>query len=454
MRSGSSAARRRPLASLQRLAALALLLAVAACGGSDSGSIANIGPVAATPVTPVAPAPSSNFVALVVDHGPAALAVGPKGYVSDNVAFVTITLCIPGTTTCQTIDHVEVDTGSVGLRIPQSVLNASLQGALPLETDASSNPVGECFGYVDGYVFGSVRTADFQIGGEKVAGMPLQVIGDGGQFAAVPPKCSAGGGNNLATVQALGANGVLGIGLSTADCGARCTVAGGFSAAVYYDCPASGCSAIIARAASASAPFEQLPNPVAAMSVDNNGSVVSLPAVPGVGSATLSGTLYFGIGTQTNNTLGSATVLATSSSTSSSGPGILTVVYRAQSLADSFIDSGSNAYYFSDSSIPKCTGTNLAGFYCPTSSVTISPVIQGRNGLSATVIFTVESAKSQFQTNNAAVPGIGGDPAAISSFTAVPNSFDIGLPFFYGRSVYTAIEGRNAGGTVGPYIAF
>ena len=80
-------------------------------------------------------------------------------------------------------------------------------------------------------------------------------------------------------------------------------------------------------------------------------------------------------------------------------------------------------------------------------------MVEGRNGLSATVNITLNNAKTLFATGNAAVPGIGGDPTAISSFTAVPRSFDIGLPFFYGRNVYTAIEGRNAGGTVGPYIA-
>jgi hypothetical protein len=37
---------------------------------------------------------------------------------------------------------------------------------------------------------------------------------------------------------------------------------------------------------------------------------------------------------------------------------------------------------------------------------------------------------------------------------AIPHSFAFGLPFFYGRNVYTAIEGRNAGGTVGPFFAF
>jgi len=35
-----------------------------------------------------------------------------------------------------------------------------------------------------------------------------------------------------------------------------------------------------------------------------------------------------------------------------------------------------------------------------------------------------------------------------------PDSFDFGLPFFYGRPIYTAIEGRTAAGAAGPFFAF
>ena len=33
-------------------------------------------------------------------------------------------------------------------------------------------------------------------------------------------------------------------------------------------------------------------------------------------------------------------------------------------------------------------------------------------------------------------------------------SFDWGLPFFFGRSVYTVIEGHSVGTTPGPFYAF
>ena len=365
-----------------------------------------------------------------------------------------MTICAPGTSNCQTIDHVLVDTGSVGLRLISGVLNASLLSALPMQTDTSANPVGECYGFVDGYVFGSVRSADFQIGGATVAGMPLQVVGDGGVFSTVPATCSSGGGDNLTSVTDLAANGIIGISVTATDCGANCTVASGYGAAIYYDCPSSGCASIIARSAATTAPFQQLPNPIAALSVDNNGTILSLPAVAASGQASATGALIFGIGTEANNALGSATVLTTTTSTSPAGAGFLTAIYKGQTLDQSYIDSGTTLYIFADSAIAACTTKADTGFYCPASPLALSPQLQGVNGTTASGAFTLNNAQTLFTTTNAALPGIGGSGSAFSNAMAIPRSFAFGLPFFYGRNIYTAIEGRNAGGTVGPYFAY
>ena len=438
------------------LCAVAAALILTACGGGGGGGAsttsASSGSGGATPP----PVTLTNFAAVTVDAGPPALNTGPDAYTQANVAYVSVTICAPGSTTnCQTIDHIQVDTGSIGLRIFQPVISASLLGALPYEADSSANPVGECYQYVDGFVFGSIRTADFTVGGETVAGMPFQVLGDTAQFASPPSTCSAGGGTNLSTVQSFGANGILGIGTTTTDCGTVCQN-GGQSAAIYYDCPTSGCSAVIPRSASATAPFQQLPNPVAAMPVDNNGSILALPAAPAAGQSTLTGTLYFGIGTQTNNTLGGATIYTVTSSSSSDGPGLITAQYRGQNLPNSFIDSGSSAYFFEDSTIALCTDKNFNGFYCPASALTLSPVIQGLNGATYTDSFSLFNAMTEFDANPSfsVIPGIGANPNIIFPSTAYAGSFDFGLPFFYGRSVYTAIEGRPAGGSPGPYFAF
>jgi len=425
------------------------MLALSACGGGGGGG----GGGSSTTPPPVA---LTNFATVTVDQGPAALAVGPNGYTQSNVAYVSVQICAPGSTTnCQTIDHVQVDTGSIGLRIFGSVINPSLLSALPSETDTTSNPVAECYQYVDGYVFGSVRTTDMTIGGEKVSSMPFQVLADTGQFTNVPTTCSSAGGSNLNTVQQFGSNGIIGIGTTTTDCGAYCA-SGGQSAAIYYDCPSTGCSSIIARAANASAPFQQLPNPVAAMAVDNNGSLLVLPSTPAAGEASMTGTLYFGIGTQTNNGLGSATVYTITSSSSANGPGLITAIYNGQTLPNSFLDSGSSLYFFEDTSQTLCTDSGFKGLYCPATTETLSPVIKGLNGASYTDTFSLYNAETVFNANPsyAVIPGVGANPNIIFPSTAYAGSFDFGLPFFYGRSVYTAIEGRTAGSTIGPYFAF
>ena len=434
---------------------------LSACGGGGGGGSASTAststtttPAAPTPA-PVPPAPVlTNFSTITIDTGPAALNVGANGYLADNAPYVSVTLCAPGTSNCQTIDHVLLDTGSVGLRVVASVLNASLRAALPSEIDATSNPVGECYGYVDGYAFGSVRLADFQIGGESVSGMPVNVLGDSGAFANAPSSCTSGGGSSLNTIQGLGGNGILGVGLTTTDCGSSCTSAGGYAAAIYYDCPTTGCSTIIGRAASVSAPFQQLPNPVAAMATDNNGTVISLAAPPAAGAASMTGAVYFGIGSQTNNGLGTASVFTTTTSSSASGAGLLTVAYGGKSLTRSYLDSGSSAYFFIDRAIAACKSTDFTGFYCPATPQTLVLTIQGLNGLSSAQSLVLNNAQTVLANNNAVGPGVGVNPSLTGNVSSGSNTFDLGLPFFYGRSVYTAIEGRNAGGVTGPYFAF
>src|SRR5208337_1949151 len=78
---------------------------------------------------------TGNVQPIVVD-------AGPPGVGTVNEAFVTVTVCLPNTSTCQNIDHVLVDTGSSGLRLLSSAgggeLNPSL---LPNEPDSKGNPL-------------------------------------------------------------------------------------------------------------------------------------------------------------------------------------------------------------------------------------------------------------------------------------------------------------------------
>jgi hypothetical protein len=64
------------------------------------------------------------------------------------------------------------------------------------------------------------------------------------------------------------------------------------------------------------------------------------------------------------------------------------------------------------------------------------------------VSFSVANADNLFNNNpNANVFGQLAGPNSISGF-------DWGLPFFYGRNVYTAIQGASTPGGTGPYWAY
>ena len=395
----------------------ALLLVTGGCGGGSGGGSAP------TP-TPTA----TNVASVVVDMGPAA-AVGVV-----NTPYVSVTICVPGTNNCQTIDHITVDTGSSGLRVIGSVLAANL--TLPGATNSTGQPLAECIAFADGYSWGAVRTADIQIAGEQAGSVPIQVIGDPA-FPSVPADCSSAGPAEN-TVAAFGANGVLGVSVFREDCGSGCAATAITGA--YYSCPVSGCVATAATLA------QQVQNPVAHFAADNNGVILRLPALGAAGAASVTGTLVFGIDTQSNNSLGTATVLTVDATA-----GNLTTLYNNQSLTASFVDSGSNGLFFPDGAVPVCTSTTATGFYCPAAVQTLTATFQSTTMITKEATFNIANAEALLKNNPAFVAfnDLGGTvPAALSG------SFDWGLPFFYGRNVFVAIEGRSTAAGPGPFVAF
>ncbi|SDG18156.1 DUF3443 domain-containing protein [Paraburkholderia phenazinium] len=402
---------------------VALLLTACGGGGGSGGSSSTPAPAAsATNASPAAAALAANAAAVAVDFG----VIGVQ-----NMPFVSVTVCTPGTTQCQTIDHVLLDTGSWGLRVFASQLPASL--ALPQETDASGNLLAECMQFFDGYTWGSVRLADVQIASEKAAQLPIQVIDPG--YSSTPSDCSSiGASRNTPTT--LAANGVLGIGVFKHDCGPNCVQQA--LPATYYACAGSACTSI------ALAEDLQVANPIPYFSTDNNGSILMLPAVASSGAASLSGQLVFGIGTQSNNGLGSAQVIGVSTSN-----GTFKTVQNGTTYASSIMDSGSNGLFFQTSGLPVCASPNTA-YYCPNSTEQLSAVIEGVNGANSAVSFEVGDAAtlSQADTGDSAMPLLAG-PAYVNSAI-----FDWGLPFFYGRNVYVAVEQESTPGGMGPYVAY
>lgn len=409
------------MSRLTALIMIAVLMLTAGCGGNHSG--------AGGGSTPSNITAGANMQAIKVYAGPA------KNYY--NGAFTSVTVCVPGSSTnCQTIDGVLIDTGSSGLRLLSAAAGGALTLPLPQFYNPDGGPVAECSQFADlSYTWGSVRTADVHIAGEVARSVSVNVLGDP-DVPPVPQTCAFAGADND-NLQSLGANGILGVGVFQQDCGPACDPSAGVGPAplaAYYECAPAGCQPAYVTL------NQQVQNPVALFATDNNGIIIELPAVSGA-AASVDGTLVFGIGTQSNNALGNAVVLPVNAVGNFATP----LVYAGQQLVDSFIDSGSNGIFF-NTGLPQCQ-LNQA-FYCPATEQTLSATNYGANKVASTVQFQVGNGDQLLSNpNNFVAAGLAG-PSPDSQ------GFDWGLPFFFGRHVYVAIESRNTPAGDGPYWAY
>ncbi|MEO7495996.1 MAG: DUF3443 family protein [Massilia sp.] len=343
-----------------------------------------------------------------------------------NAPFVSVTLCRPGTTICQTINNVLVDTGSSGLRLSAALLP---ELALPAVKTSAGAEIGACGHFASGYTWGALVQADIKLGGETASAQSVQLTTVSPAAAATPTGCSSIGAD-IGSVASMGSNGILGVGGFQHDCDFTCVVLA--SNGVYYGCVASGCTGTKLALA------QQVSNPVSAFAKNNNGVILALPDVPAGGVSTLAGTLTFGIGTDVNNAIAGEKIFGTNSS------GDFTTTYKGATLSASFIDSGANGLFFKDPQLTPCTRSS--GFYCPLTRTALSATILGAGGTSTSQIsFTLENADTLGPGIRVAT--LGADPGgALSGAT----TFAWGLPFFFGRKVFVGIETA----TANPYWAF
>jgi hypothetical protein len=465
----------------------ALALSLAACGGGGGGGSST--PVATTttnptkPVTPTPPPTSTTAPVVTLTtqlRGPNVTQIsvnsGLTGSVP-NAIYVTVSVCAPNTTNCVAIPNILVDTGSTGLR----VLASKVQGLGLTPVLNNGNPVAECAEFADGTSWGAVKLANVNIGynagGLTAANIPIQVVDD---TAVVAVDSSTGDGTAMTgsgtsvdepttpepaacsykefvenDVSTLGGNGIIGIGYFMQDCGASCTLGSPDAASdpYYYDCAANSCTLTagtgIAQGLQVSNPISSFPAPY------NNGSIIELPAVPDGGASAANGLLVFGVsntGTGANNDLPAGTPLGVDDY------GYLTVAFNGTTYNSSFIDSGSSVYFFNDSSITQCGSTSEApGFYCPATEYTSPSTTITGNGIilgtlsfsfnvgNAVDLFDSTTSADGYAFNNLAAP--------IGSLSVPTNSFDVGEPFFYGRSIFTVIENNTVGTYTGPFAA-
>lgn len=445
-----------------------VLFVLSGCGGGGSSAFGSSGSSGSSGNGGTTT--GSNVVTMTVDSGP-----DPSNVFDVDTPFITVTVCAPGSTTnCETIPNVEVDTGSYGLRLISTAVTSTLLAGLTQESapngGASGSPLVECTQFLDGYSWGPIVQADVQVGGESANDVPIQIMGESAYESEIPTACSSTGSEED-TVDTFGANGIIGVGPFAQDCGSGCVITNSQYLADpwYYGCPSGGTSTSDCQA-TGPALDQQVTNPVADFTStgDDNGVIIELPSVSDPdGAATATGSLIFGIGTESNNGLGSATVL-----TADPNYGDITATYNGTTLPYSYFDTGSNAYYFDASTLdptalPDCPSSGSGGsgssgsWLCPTTEQSLSVENEGESGTPSDVTVKIYNANTLFTSSstetNTAFDDIGADTGDQSSFcpnSAADCSFDFGLPFFFGRNVYVAIAGANTSGGEGPYFAY
>lgn len=389
-----------------------VLVFLSGCGGGGSTSLSENGGT-----TPPSTAP--NDVAITVNGSLCSSTV--FGY--PNKPCVSVTVCSPGTSNCQTIDDILLDTGSSGLRIFKQALNVPLVQAV-----AGSGYIAECVQFGDGTSdWGPIQTADVILGKEPAVQIPIQVIDS--TFGTLPNACS----NSDKSPADAGFNGILGVSFFAQDCGSACSNSAGVG--MYYSCGGFGCLGTTVSLSS------QLQNPVALLPLDNNGVIVKLPVIPAGGSPSISGALLLGIGTRSNNSPSSVTT------------------YPADRFGDfvtnfngtvysSFIDTGTNGLFFnppSEDLLPDCAYPN-SDWFCPESTVELSATSSGFTGSPSGVLpFRIGNFASLAKSSNNVFANIGGKS---------PMDFEWGLPFFFGRDVYIGMEGKTSSLGTGLYWAY
>jgi hypothetical protein len=400
-------------------------------GGGGSSSGANVAPI----VVDSGPTLPANYVCTPTEISQYKCGTYPTTN-SANIPYITIKVCLPGTTNCMTIDHVSVDTGSSGLRLQAGAIAAltsssgmsgtSFLAAMPGTANASGAGVtAECVQFGSGYTFGPVASLDVVIAtngsgtSEKASAQNVQIVG-----GTTPSSSDVSGKALLASCEsipsmndifAMGGNGILGVGLFVNDCTTGQTCPAGQGINQYFSCVSTGCTEVSVTST------QQVANTVASLvasdtnaMTDTNGVIIALQSVANTGADTATGTILFGVGTRSNNAVtASQTVLLAGYPNGGTGSpnnndiGNVNITLAANSPATvenaygglgtqsysaySFIDSGSNGYYLPISGAP-CDATY--GWYASASTTATTPY-----PLTFTVNLTAASDPNVSNTN-------------------------------------------------------
>jgi hypothetical protein len=409
---------------------LVLLLILSSCNSGGKSNTNN--EPTNNVVVPVTPPSSPNLMINVSPN---------NGGVCSNIntPCVSVTICSPtNPESCQTIDNVLIDSGSIGLRIFSSELNSSLLNNLPIES-INGAPIANCVGYGDlSANWGTVALANINLGNEStIESIPMQLIdasyADGGEQCLQYLNGPSGSGSYTleTTPVKFGFNGILGVGPIIYD-----------NVTSYFTCTDSSCSKYPSISQTNSL---LLANPIAFLPESyESGITFKFPTLGNNGATNAVGYAVFGVGTNSDNNFESGVNIYTVAIDRSCGLFICmpTTLYGT-SIQYGFLDTGSNFLYFNDGNI-----SNNNGFYTPNSMLTLSPENTDKNDKNIATNINIANFDNLYDnTNNTSFNNNGAD-------IGLDNFIDYGLPFFFGKTVYICFAGMTCNGVDGPYWAF
>jgi hypothetical protein len=206
---------------------------------------------------------------------------------------------------------------------------------------------------------------------------------------------------------------------------------------------------------------QQVANPIPGFATDNNGYIIAINAVTATAGSSMAvtGTMTFGIGTQSNNALGSATKY---NADPESEPGVVQTTWNGTAYTSVF-DTGSSAYYFANTSNPAialcaapynqlyCPGGANAVANSPGTTLSLNATLQDYSSDASptqSLAFSVTNPLTNYTGSTIASDNIGG--------TVVFNYFIWGMPYFYGHKTYFGIADitpSTLAVVTGPYYA-
>ena len=335
-----------------------------------------------------------------------------------NTPFVSVTVCKPGTKLCKTIDRIKLDTGSEGLKIYKS----ALQGfKLPIQHDDKKNNIALCSTLGGGSVYwGPIASADLFLGDEFAKGASIQVV---------DPTFPAPNVNCVSTSFPDGRNGILGMD----------TAVGSPNGKTYFSCNSKSCASVVLTST------KQPLNPIIYFLKDNNGFTIRTPSLPPAGQSNLKGSIIFGIGTQPNNQ-----PKAGLTSCHVRSDDYFQLKYNGIIYWTKF-DSGTNAYSFPPAAVnvPFCKNSKI--YLCPLQPTTYQVELLNFDGsvctsLNLDIIGNIFDFSSV--TQSWVLPGL-----AETWGELMPESFILGMPFFFGKDISYVIQGHSSPWGTGPIVA-